>query len=74
MEQWIANHVRGIVDSLIYSALGIVILVAFFWCVQRLLPFSVKKEIEEDQNVSLGIILAAFIIGISMIIAAVLRS
>jgi putative membrane protein len=74
MEQWIANHVRGIVDSLIYSVLGIVILVTLFWFVQRLLPFSIKKEIEEDQNISLGIILAAFIIGISMIIAAVLRS
>ena len=74
MEQWLANHVRGIVDSLIYSFLGLVILMGFFWIVQKVLPFSLKKEIEEDQNVSLGIILAAFIIGIAMIIAAVLRS
>ena len=37
-------------------------------------PFSVKKEIEDDQNVSLGIIIGAVIIGISIIIAAVISS
>jgi uncharacterized membrane protein YjfL (UPF0719 family) len=36
-------------------------------------PFSVKKEIEEDQNSALAIIIGALIIGISIIIAAAIN-
>ena len=70
MEAWITSHVRPVVDSFIYSILGTVILCLTFWLIETLLPFSMKKEIEEDENVSLGIILGAFIIGISLIISA----
>jgi hypothetical protein len=37
-------------------------------------PFSVKKEIEDDQNISLGLMMGAVIIGIAIIIAGVLMS
>ena len=33
-----------------------------------------RKEIAEDQNVALGIILGAFVIGLSLIIAAAISS
>jgi uncharacterized membrane protein YjfL (UPF0719 family) len=36
-------------------------------------PFSVKKEIEEDHNTSLAIIIGAVIIGVAMIIAAAIH-
>jgi uncharacterized membrane protein YjfL (UPF0719 family) len=36
-------------------------------------PFSVKKEIEDDQNNALAIIIGALIIGISIIIAAAIN-
>jgi putative membrane protein len=36
-------------------------------------PFSVKKEIEEDHNTSLAIIIGAIIIGIAMIISAAIQ-
>ena len=58
---------------MLYALLGTIILMAFFWVVNRVLPFSMKKEIEEDQNVALGIILGAFIIGISIIISTAIR-
>ena len=73
MEAWITSHIRPIVDSFIYSILGTVILCLTFWFIEKVLPFSMKKEIEEDENVSLGIILGAFIIGISLIIAAAIQ-
>jgi uncharacterized membrane protein YjfL (UPF0719 family) len=34
------------------------------------LPFSMRKEIEEDHNMALGIIIASIIIGIAMIVSA----
>jgi uncharacterized membrane protein YjfL (UPF0719 family) len=36
----------------------------------KLAPFSVKKEIEEDQNVALAVIMAGVIIGVSLIISS----
>ena len=37
---------------------------------EKLTPFSVVKEIEEDQNVALAVIVGAVVLGISIIIAA----
>ncbi len=70
---WITQHARPIGDSIIYSLLGTVILLVFFYAIEKVLPFSMRKEIAEDQNTALGIILAAFIIGLSMIISAAIR-
>lgn len=72
--EWVTSHIRPIVDSFIYSILGTIILCLAFWFIETVLPFSMKKEIEEDENISLGIILGAFIIGISLIIAAAIQS
>ncbi len=70
---WFSQHARPIVDSIVYSIVGGLILLGAFWAIQMILPFSMKKEIEEDQNVSLGIILGAFIIGLSLIISTAIR-
>ena len=71
--EWITQYIKPIADSFIYSILGTVILCIAFWFIEKILPFSMKKEIEEDENTSLGIILGAFIIGISLIIAAAIH-
>ena len=70
---WFSLHAKPILDSIVYSVLGTLILCGSVWFVQRILPFSTKKEIEEDQNTALGIVLAAFIIGLSLIIAAAIQ-
>jgi uncharacterized membrane protein YjfL (UPF0719 family) len=70
---WLGQHLRPIVDSFVYSIVGSLILLSSFWIIQLILPFSMKKEIEDDQNVSLGIILGAFIIGLSLIISTAIK-
>jgi putative membrane protein len=70
---WMMLHAKPVVDSVFYSVLGTVILLATFYAIEKVLPFSLQKEIAEDQNMSLGIILAAFVLGLSMIIAAAIR-
>jgi uncharacterized membrane protein YjfL (UPF0719 family) len=54
----------------VYSTVGVVMFTVSFVVIGRLLPFSIRKEIEEDQNVALAILIAAVIIGLSIIIAA----
>ncbi len=64
-ELW--SHIR---TAAIFCFLGLAIL-AFVWAVLvKVLPFSLRKEIEVDQNISLGIVLGSLILGISLIIAA----
>lgn len=59
--------------TVIFVAIGLVVFAIAFLIVVFVAPFSVKKEIEEDQNTSLAIIIGAVIIGIAMIIAAAIQ-
>jgi uncharacterized membrane protein YjfL (UPF0719 family) len=71
---WMSAHARPLVDSIVYSVVGTLVLGLSFYVIEKVLPFSMRKEIAEDHNVSLGIILGAFVIGLSIIIAAAIAS
>jgi putative membrane protein len=70
---WLSQHARPVMDSILYSVLGTFVLLAAFVFIERVLPFSLRKELAEDQNVALGIILGAFILGVSIIISSAIR-
>ncbi|MEP7074256.1 MAG: DUF350 domain-containing protein [Acidobacteriota bacterium] len=59
--------------TVIFVAIGLVVFAIAFLIVVFVAPFSVKKEIEEDQNISLAVIIGAVIIGIAMIISAAIQ-
>jgi len=61
-------------ETLAFSLLGAMVFGVVFWVVVKMAPFSVRKEIEEDQNTSLAILLGSVFIGLAMIISAVLQS
>jgi len=69
-----ATLLHGILDTAIYSLVGIIMMGIGIGLVILFTPFSVKKEIEDDQNISLGIIIGAVILGIAIIIAGVVSS
>ncbi len=69
----VGQYLNPVLASIVYSLIGAVILCIAMWVTARIIPFSVKKEIEEDQNTALGIILAAVIIGLSLIISAAIQ-
>jgi putative membrane protein len=64
---------ESMLGALIYSLIGIVLFAVAFLVIVKVAPFSIRKEIEEDQNTSLGIIIGAVILGISMIISAAVQ-
>lgn len=66
-------HAQPIVNSIIYSLLGIVILLIGYFIIEKLTPENTWKEVVEKNNVAVAIVLAAFIIGISMIISAAIH-
>jgi putative membrane protein len=69
MIQWDAL-IKAAVGSALFGVIGLIFFGIAFAVIQKVLPFSMRKEIEEDQNTALGIVLGAVIIGIAMIISA----
>ena len=59
-----------LVTTIIFVILGLIIFSLAFFFITVVTPFSVKKEIEEDQNVAVGVVIGSIIIGIAIIIAA----
>ncbi len=64
---------EGLGVTVAYALLGVIVFSAAFWLMTKLTPFSVRKEIEEDQNTSLGIIIGSMLIGLALIISAAMR-
>lgn len=62
-----------ILNSLIFSVLGIVVLLLTYCLIEKLTPENTWKEIVEKNNVSVAVVFGAFIIGISMIISAAIH-
>jgi len=64
----------GVASTLVYGALGIVLVIIGYKVFSWMLPFDVKKELEEDHNTSVGILLAALVLGICLVVAATIHS
>lgn len=60
-------------ETIVYALLGVLIFAISIWVMEKVSPFSIRKEIEDDQNTALGIIMGSIIIGLSIILAAVLK-
>lgn len=63
-----------ILGTLVYTAIGVIIFALAFQVMVKLTPFSVRKEIEEDQNTALAIVMGSVILGLAIIIAATVAS
>ena len=62
-----------LLTTIIFVAIGLVVFAIAFLVVVYVSPFSVKKEIEDDQNTALAIIIGAIIIGVALIISAAIQ-
>ena len=59
-----------IFQCLIFSAIGLGMFGIAFAMFEKLIKVSIRKEIVEDQNTSLGIAMAGMMIAIAIIVAA----
>ena len=62
-----------VVTTLIFVIIGLIVFAIAFLVIAKATPFSVRKEIEEDQNVALAIVIASVILGSALIIAAAIH-
>lgn len=65
--------IKAIIGSVVYSGIGLGMFVFTYRVVEKLTPFSLRKEIEEDQNIAVGVMMGAVMLGLAIIIAAAIH-
>lgn len=66
-------HWAPILAAVIYAALGLVVFGVAFVVVDRLTPYHLWKEIIDEKNTALAIVVGAVAIGISIIVSSAIR-
>jgi len=66
----ISPLVESLLNVAVYTLAGLLLFALAFFVMGKATPFSIRKEIEEDQNVALAIVIGSVIIGIALIIVA----
>ena len=65
--------VSNFVAAVVFALLGIVILLGSFIALDRLTPYTLWREIIDQHNTALAILLGAIAVGISIIVAAAIH-
>lgn len=63
-------HPGYLLNAIVYAVLGILIFVVSFAIMDRITPYHLWKEIVEEKNVALAVLLGAMSVGMCIIIAA----
>lgn len=65
------NHFAlQLLSTAAFSVMGFVLFTGAFLFFSKVVKIPIRKEIEEDQNVALGIVIGAAILGFAWIVAA----
>lgn len=70
MTNALAGLVPNILLAVIYAVIGVVLFILAFLAFDRITPGLLWKELIEDQNTALGILMGAVAIALAIIIAA----
>jgi uncharacterized membrane protein YjfL (UPF0719 family) len=70
METNWAHLLHLIFQCLVFSFIGLVMFAIAFVLFEKLVKISIKKEIAEDNNTAMGIVMAGMMIAMAIIVAA----
>lgn len=59
--------------SVVYGLLGLAFAILGYKVFELVLPFDVNKELSEDDNPAVGVLMAAVVLGVSVIMAAAIH-
>jgi len=60
-------------STLLYAFLGAAIFIIVIFMIEGVTKFSIKKQVVEDGNIAVAIVLAAIIASLGMIVSAAIR-
>jgi uncharacterized membrane protein YjfL (UPF0719 family) len=64
-------HLHAIVSTVTIGSVAVALLLLTLFLLDRVKGYQVKKELLEDQNVALGIVIGSVTLGIAIVIASV---
>ncbi|RYZ97129.1 MAG: DUF350 domain-containing protein [Sphingobacteriaceae bacterium] len=66
-------NLKYIIASVLYSVIGIIILLVSYWIIEKITPENLWKEIVEKHNIALAIVCASFMIAVAIIISSAIH-
>ena len=70
----IGKELGELVLTVVYFIVGVGLFGLCILFIDKVTPFSIRKEIEEDHNVALGIIMGCALIALSIVLMAAIKS
>jgi putative membrane protein len=61
---------RLMLDAALFGLSGIVLLIIGYYLWELITPYNLRREIHENRNIAVAIVVAAFILGMAIVIAA----
>ncbi len=68
-----ATLLSNVVAAVVFAVLGIVVFFGAFFVLDRLTPYTLWREIIEEHNTALAVLIGAVALGMSLIIAAAIH-
>lgn len=72
-EESMDPFIKGLAMAVVFTVIGLVLFGFAFLLMNKFSPFSIRKEIEEDQNTALAVLMGSVILGIAIIVAAAIH-
>jgi putative membrane protein len=63
---------RMILDAAIFGVTGIVLLILGYYIWELVTPYNLRRELQENKNLAVAVVAAAFILGMAIVIGAAL--
>ena len=60
--------VQHVIAAVVFGAVGVALFAVALRVISKVTPFSVTKEIAEDQNIALAIVIASIFLGLAAIL------
>lgn len=69
-----AIQIAEFFGTIFYSFVGLGLMIIFWGIIEWITPFSLRKEIEEEHNMAIAVLMGAIFIALSILVSAVILS
>ena len=66
-------NIQAIAASIVFAIIGVIVFCLTFIIVDKITPYNLWKELVENKNVALGIVVGLSALGICIIVAAAIH-
>lgn len=67
-------EIAEVVSTIFYTGLGLGLFILCWMVIEWLTPFSLRKEVEEEHNMAIAVLMGSIFLSLAILIAAVILS